>query len=163
MLLGLIAGPKDDRRVWEIIPNYSPHPPINYPTHPPYPRPPPELPTQPPRQPPQTPREPPRQPPLTPRLPPTRSDPVPPEKPTKKPHGKAGKPDTCDTSYDAISVIRREVFIFKGRVSECLVCLLIVLSCCLRQWVKTSLTFVLILYIFHLLHRLAIGSCLFIK
>ncbi|XP_021938956.1 matrix metalloproteinase-2-like isoform X2 [Zootermopsis nevadensis] len=110
-----LYGPKDDRRVWEIIPNYSPHPPINYPTHPPYPRPPPELPTQPPRQPPQTPREPPRQPPLTPRLPPTRSDPVPPEKPTKKPHGKAGKPDTCDTSYDAISVIRREVFIFKGR------------------------------------------------
>ena len=25
-------------------------------------------------------------------------------------------PDTCDTSYDAISVIRREIYIFKGKV-----------------------------------------------
>jgi hypothetical protein len=65
--------------------------------------------------------QPPRQPTQTPRHPPRRPDPVPPdypEKPTKKPHRKSGKPDTCDTSYDAISVIRREVFIFKGRVSK---------------------------------------------
>lgn len=27
-----------------------------------------------------------------------------------------GKPDTCDTSYDAVSVIRRELFVFKGQV-----------------------------------------------
>lgn len=27
------------------------------------------------------------------------------------------KPDKCDTSYDAISIIRREIFVFKGRVS----------------------------------------------
>ena len=26
------------------------------------------------------------------------------------------KPNTCDTSYDAISMIRRELFIFKGKV-----------------------------------------------
>lgn len=108
-LLILIAGPKDDQRIWETIPDYNPQTPSspNYPTHPPYyPRPPPESPQHP-RRPPQTPRQPPTSDPVTPEYP---------ERPTKKPHRKAGKPDTCDTSYDAISVIRREVFIFKGRV-----------------------------------------------
>jgi hypothetical protein len=60
-------------------------------------------------------------PPQTPRHTPRRPDPVPtehPEKTPKKPPKKPGKPDTCDTSYDAISVIRTEVFVFKGRVSK---------------------------------------------
>lgn len=119
-----LYGLKDDRKTWETIPEYTPQPP-HYPNYPPYqPRPPPEPPRQPPeppRQPPEPPRqppEPPRQPPQTPRHTPRRPDPAPPEhpeKPPKKPHRKPGKPDTCDTSYDAISVIRREVFIFKGR------------------------------------------------
>jgi len=124
----LITGLKDDRKTWERIPEYPPQLP-DYPTNPPYqPRPPPDPPRQPPerpRRPPEPPRQPaesPVQPPHTPRLTPRRPDPVPPEhpekSPTKKPPRKPGKPDTCDTSYDAISVIRREVFIFKGRVSR---------------------------------------------
>lgn len=35
---------------------------------------------------------------------------------TTTPHPRGDKPDTCDTSYDAISVIRSELFIFKGEV-----------------------------------------------
>ncbi|KAK4289617.1 hypothetical protein Pmani_037423 [Petrolisthes manimaculis] len=48
-----------------------------------------------------TPTQPPTKPPITkkPLLPPKKTD----------------KPDTCDTSYDALSVIRREVYIFKGK------------------------------------------------
>lgn len=54
----------------------------------------------------------------TPTQPPT----TPPTKPpvTKKPilpPKKTDKPDSCDTSYDALSVIRREIYIFKGKVS----------------------------------------------
>ncbi|XP_064122157.1 matrix metalloproteinase-2-like isoform X1 [Macrobrachium nipponense] len=50
-------------------------------------------------------------PPPKPTQPPTKS-------PTKKPvlpPKNTGKPDTCDTDFDAISVIRREVYIFKGK------------------------------------------------
>lgn len=36
---------------------------------------------------------------------------------TSSPPPKNDKPDKCDTSYDAISIIRREIFVFKGRVS----------------------------------------------
>ena len=122
----LITGHKDDGKTWETIPPYPQVP--DYPINPPYqPRPPPEPPRQPP-EPPRYPPEPPRQPPespmpppQTPRHTPRRPNPVPtehPEKTPKKPPRKPGKPDTCDTSYDAISVIRREVFIFKGRVSK---------------------------------------------
>jgi len=120
----LITGIKDDRKPWEPIPEYPPQLP-DYPTHPPYqPRPPPEPPRQPPRHHPEPPRQPtesPTQPPQTPRQTTRRPDPVPPEHPEKtpkKPPRKPGKSDTCDTSYDAISVIRREVFIFKGQVSK---------------------------------------------
>lgn len=130
----LITGLKDDRKTWEPIPDYPPQLP-DYPTNPPYqPRPPtepPTPPTEPPRQPPERPRHPPEpprqppespmQPPQTPRHTPRRPHPVPPEHPERaptKPPRKPGKPETCDTSYDAISVIRREVFIFKGRVSK---------------------------------------------
>lgn len=37
-----------------------------------------------------------------------------------------GKPDTCDTSYDAVSVIRRELFVFKGQVR---------IQCCLESYI----------------------------
>ena len=47
---------------------------------------------------------------------PTKSPPVTkkPIHPTKPP-APDDKPVTCDTSYDAISIIRRELFVFKGR------------------------------------------------
>lgn len=35
---------------------------------------------------------------------------------TAKPTPPSDKPDTCDTSYDAVSLIRGELFIFKNRV-----------------------------------------------
>lgn len=52
------------------------------------------------------------------RRPPTTSTPR--TRPTKRPRPTTrppatDKPDTCDTSYDAISVIRHEIFVFKGR------------------------------------------------
>ena len=43
--------------------------------------------------------------------------PVHPPKPHPRPPHGGRKPSTCDTSYDAISIIRRELFIFKDRVS----------------------------------------------
>lgn len=62
----------------------------------------------------------------TPRLPDKPEIPTKPTHPTKKPihppkpHPRpphAGrKPSTCDTSYNAISIIRRELFIFKDKV-----------------------------------------------
>lgn len=39
-----------------------------------------------------------------------------PEKTTAKPTPPSDKPDTCDTSYDAVTMIRGELFIFKNRV-----------------------------------------------
>lgn len=45
----------------------------------------------------------------TPTKPPVTKKPIQPPKSTDK-------PDTCDTDYDAISVIRREIYIFKGKV-----------------------------------------------
>lgn len=35
------------------------------------------------------------------------------------------KPDTCHTTYDAISIIRREIFIFRGQVN----CLINIFNC----------------------------------
>lgn len=43
--------------------------------------------------------------------------PVHPPKPHPRPPHGGRKPSTCDTTYDAISIIRRELFIFKDRVS----------------------------------------------
>ncbi|KAL7635601.1 UNVERIFIED_CONTAM: hypothetical protein RMT77_014670 [Armadillidium vulgare] len=49
---------------------------------------------------------------------PTESEPV---RPTRRPRprrptsGSTEKPDTCDTDYDAISIIRREIYIFKDK------------------------------------------------
>lgn len=43
--------------------------------------------------------------------------PVHPPKPHPRPPHGGRKPSTCDTTYDAISIIRRELFIFKDRVN----------------------------------------------
>ena len=43
--------------------------------------------------------------------------PVHPPKPHPRPPHGGRKPSTCDTNYDAISIIRRELFIFKDRVN----------------------------------------------
>ncbi|XP_042236595.1 matrix metalloproteinase-25-like isoform X3 [Homarus americanus] len=51
-------------------------------------------------------------PPSTPRPAPTKP---PVTKKPIKPRKNKGKPDTCDTNYDSISVIRREIYIFKGK------------------------------------------------
>ncbi|PSN44382.1 hypothetical protein C0J52_10927 [Blattella germanica] len=116
-----LYGPKDDGKMWGPNPSY----PERYPPYNPYP-PQPQPPTYRPPVTRPTPRteRPTRYPPRTTPYP-QRPETLPPthHPKTRKPHvkhpktEKPDKPDTCDTSYDAISVIRREVFIFKGRVS----------------------------------------------
>ena len=53
--------------------------------------------------------------PETPTKTPTKKPIHPPKPHPRPPHG-GRKPNTCDTTYDAISIIRRELFIFKDRV-----------------------------------------------
>ncbi|XP_063226236.1 matrix metalloproteinase-2 isoform X2 [Bacillus rossius redtenbacheri] len=122
-------------------PQYPNRPPQTNPgQHPQYPNQPPQYPNQPPqypRKPPHQPTTPPHKPhyPSKPRYPvkpeyphhptnPTRHPNQPPQDPTQDedaprdpepPPRKPVKPNTCDTSYDAISIIRQEVFIFKDR------------------------------------------------
>lgn len=55
--------------------------------------------------------------PETPTKTPTKKPIHPPKPHPRPPHG-GRKPNTCDTTYDAISIIRRELFIFKDRVNK---------------------------------------------